>query len=158
MHHIIRLQIECFPTFLDNETILDVKLIGLRNLTSLLRQIRVIDSAAHIYTCQRSPITKTTCLNNEILNGCIICIFVIARSHHFTRNGKYTFLTQFLLGWNKHDILVLQWNVSYSARHNTFHINRNHLQCAVFLQTVNDGVIQECIFCQTISSLYQRAH
>ena len=85
MHHIVRLQQETTLP-IDHQAILYREGERLGNLLGLTLRIGVNDTTRHIDTRGRSLISQTTSLNNQILNGRIIGIFITARRHDLTCN------------------------------------------------------------------------
>ena len=115
----------------------------------------VTDTARHIDTGCRGGISRTSSLENQVLDGLVVSKLIGSRELHLTMDGHRTTAHRLDTIWDKEFILVLQRHVGHSTGHNTINIDRDDTTRTVSLHAMQNGTSHESLLRETSCILYQ---
>ena len=115
------------------------------------------DTTGHIDLGSRGCIHQTTRLNNQVLDGLIVGIFVGARELHQALNRYDALVHLILLDSDSEDILVLEGHISDGAIEDALKVDRDDTPSAVGLHAMEDCMGSKGLFGETTSIFNEAA-
>ena len=137
---------------IDDEAVLDGKAEGFADTCRFGFALGILESARHIDALGRSRFQQATSLDNEVLDGHVLRIEVVAGSCHFAMDGYGSHIIQVVVAGDVEDVVLLEHDVADGSVHDILDINRKDRACQVLVFALQHGTIGEGIAGESISS------